>query len=44
MRERRLEGLLSAGQTGVYGGDRRDARWEREEVLLGDGEWEEVFR
>lgn len=44
MRERRLERLLSAGQTWVYGGDRRDSWWEWKEVLLGDRERKEILR
>lgn len=44
MREQCLERLLSAGQTWVYGGDRRDAWWERKEVLLGDRERKEILR
>lgn len=44
MRERCVERLLSAGQTWVCGGDRRDAWWEWKEVLLGDREWKEIFR
>lgn len=39
-----MKSLLGARQTQVYGRDGRDAWWEREEVLLWDGEREEIFR
>lgn len=44
MREGSVELLLAAGHTCVQGGDGGDAWWERQKILLGEGEGEEIFR